>query len=1449
MARRALLIGLGALLALAALGLGAVAAALASAPGHAAVRRLALGMLEDAIDGTVRIGALSGPLWRAAELRDVELATSDGRPVMRAARVRVRYALADLARGRYVLSGAELVRPEVVLEKLPDGRWNYERLFRLGEGEPGPARRRPLVELSNVRIVEGSFAVRDDSASEPRRFEGIEAELGRVRASHPDSGALVAGVRRLAVRLSHPALDVTRLTGEFTVDGDSVRFDLDRAELAGTRASVNGVARWNSSLALEADARVRRLSFRDLASLHEAIPREGYGRAELRVRVLPNGGAEVDMRGANVVIGRSRARGSARLALGSRGGVRIATMDADLRPLDLGLFLPLVDTLPARGLVEGRLVAEGMLSDLFVALDVSFTDELARGRPTNRVAGFGRLALGGRDGLTFRRFMVSRADFDFETIRRFAPPVGLVGRLGIAGTLEGPWRDATLDGTVRHFLRGGPASNLRGRVRLSLGDTVAVEADVTADSLAFDLLSRSYPSMPLAGMASGPVRVSGPLSELRVDGSLAGPWGAVGAEGVVAVAEAGVRLRGEGTLRDVDLSAYRSKLPPTALTGEWSADVLVPTGSDSAPTTGAVRVALSRSRAAGIVLERAGVVLGLESERILVDTAYLVQEGGTLTALGALGRSGGPSGQLSFTFRADTLASFAPLLRWALRAAGDTASADVGLEGSGIARGRLVGTPDAWEVDGSVEMSRARYGEIRAAALRASGSIVRGAPGFAARGLVVTADSLTGAGPLVRHAVFTADGSPDSAALRLDVDLRRARARASARVFRSDSELHLRLDSLELALPTRTWRLGAPISVVRTGDSVAIDSLELRAGGSSPRILVHGSLPVAAVGELYVFADSVPLQDVAVLLDADTSRVAGAGELSLRIAGASASPTVEMRAGLWNARVGEFRIPLFEVLARYSDRQLALKGGLWRDTAQVVTVSGTLPIDLSLTRVEDRLPDGPLSIRARSDSVDLAALGTLTDLVRETSGRLTADFQLRGSFEAPRLTGSVEIADGSFSLPALGARYRGIDARLDFADDRVRVTRARLVAGGRLDVSGTVRLARLSRPELDLVLESRGFEAFDIRDFGAVTGSGSLTLRGPALGATLSGRLVVDAGFLAFADLVEKRIVNLDDPEFRAVVDSNLAVAAGLAPGAHVVFLDSLRIEGLTVVMGPDVWLRSTEANIQLAGEFQVDKAVENRAERYRLDGTLSATRGTYRLVLGPTSKEFRVTRGTVRFFGTPDLNPDLDIAAEHTVRTAQGGELVVRAIIGGTLLTPRLTLESDQRPPLSETEIVSYLLFGRPSFEVLAAAGPRGNEQTRILASAVASYAAGELEQTLVGDLGLPLDYLAIRPGETPVTGGSLGLFSGFQSTRVEAGTQIGARTFLTLNAGLCEVLRGATSQLLGASVQYRVGGGLSLEASVEPVVRECRLVAASTPQSSRYQIGFDLFWQSGGR
>jgi diacylglycerol kinase family enzyme len=122
--------------------------------------------------------------------------------------------------------------------------------------------------------------------------------------------------------------------------------------------------------------------------------------------------------------------------------------------------------------------------------------------------------------------------------------------------------------------------------------------------------------------------------------------------------------------------------------------------------------------------------------------------------------------------------------------------------------------------------------------------------------------------------------------------------------------------------------------------------------------------------------------------------------------------------------------------------------------------------------------------------------------------------------------------------------------------------------------------------------------------------------------------------------------------------------------------------------------------------------------------------RGTYRLNLGVVQRTFLIERGSLRFFGEPELNPTLDIVAVHVVRQSDrqvAADVEVRATIGGTLERPQLRLGGgfaggENGIRLSESDAVSYLVTGAPSFAIGA---DQSSEVTaaRLALSSLGSY------------------------------------------------------------------------------------------------------------------------------
>jgi len=1440
MRRSGLVVGGGAA-ALVLAGVATAAVLVATGPGRDRLRRLAVDALAGSVNGRVSIGHLGGALWNAVEVERVALTDSSGRPVISVERVRARYALVDLVRGRYRLRSVELVRPVLILEQDATGSWTIKRLFRLDVPKPprtGPA---PLVVLTDVHVVDGTVILRqrDGDSLIERSATGVDLMLRRVRASHPDSAGIAVDIAAIAAHLTNPSLALTHGDGSIAVAGDSLRVALDHVRLPQSEAEVSGRVHWGQGTVVDLTVSADRFAFADIAGVDARVPREGGGRVAGRFRRLADGTTEVDLERFALAVGESSARGTMRVTRSAAGNVSLRDADVTVAPLLLDRLAPWLDTLPVHGQVRGRFSGGGTLRALDVRADLAWTDTDAEGAPTNIVNGAGRLAIGGPEQVVFTGLRLVRASFDFRTVRRYLPSAVLTGRVDVSGRLDGPWRAARFEGTATHTDGAGPATFVRGTAAWVARDTVSLDIALRADSLSLDLLRRSFPSIPVSGNVAGPISLRGGLGRLAVGADLIGPGGAFAAQGTVGIADSSTHVALAGTVADVDLRRLRQDLPRSALSGRWSAVLEVPRDT-ARPVTGTVGLSLDRGVVSRVELLGAGLLLQLREARLEVDSFRIQAPGAVATASGTIGRGTGP-GQLTIGVRADTLAVFEPLARWIAARRGDTAT--VRLDGGLVLNARLSGTPDVWTASGDLAFTRAVWGDLHLEEVRATGAIGRDAGGPHVD-LRLAAGSVAW-GPLSYAPIgVTARGTPDSLAASVSAGFEPFSAVSARVVVWGDSvRRSVALDSLHFDLPGQSLELARPTVVRITPEAVAVDSLELRPRGRGGRLFADGSLPRAGVGDFAFFADSVALADLFALAGRDTAGVGGRVDLVVRIAGPAATPSLEAGVAVTDGRLGDYRLPLLQGLALYEDRRLTLKGGLWGESGRLVTIAGAVPVDLSMEPVERRRLPGPIAIQARSDSVDMAWLGPLTDLVTGLSGKMSLGVTVGGTWDNVSLDGFVDVRGGALTIPALGAHYTDADVRLELADREIRVARGSLRGGaGTLDMAGDIRLISGALPRLDLTLRAHRFAAFDMRDFAGLTGSGTLELRGPLLGASLTGQLQVDNGYLKFADLVQKRVVSLDDPEFRAIVDSNLALSQGLGPSAHVIFLDSLRVDSLRVTMGSDVWLRSTEANIQLDGAFTVDRWVEDRLPRYRIDGTLGATRGSYKLTIGPqnsplaVTRDFRVTRGTVRFFGTPDFNPDLDITAEHQLRTVSGKQFLVFVRIGGTLLYPRLSLQSDERPPLSETEIVSYLVFGQPPSGLTESGSGSALGQVG-LTSQVAAGIVGSVGQGLVSDLGLPLDYLTLTPGAGR---------QGFQSARIGAGARIGDRTYLTLTAGLCEVV---TSQLIGAGIEYRFSRPFSVAAAFEPVVQECGTSYQLRGLSARYQLSFDLNWQQGYR
>jgi translocation and assembly module TamB len=139
--------------------------------------------------------------------------------------------------------------------------------------------------------------------------------------------------------------------------------------------------------------------------------------------------------------------------------------------------------------------------------------------------------------------------------------------------------------------------------------------------------------------------------------------------------------------------------------------------------------------------------------------------------------------------------------------------------------------------------------------------------------------------------------------------------------------------------------------------------------------------------------------------------------------------------------------------------------------------------------------------------------------------------------------------------------------------------------------------------------------------------------------------------------------------------------------------------------------------------------------------------------------------KAELTFTGGSQIDPGLDIVARHKVSQYQ-----VELVIGGYASKPTLTLRSD--PALEQAEILSVLLFGKPTMDLNQ--GEKNALQNQALKTA-ANFISSDLRQSVAGKLGV--DTLEFGVGDNlrggEISAGKYVTPDVFVSTKQQIGTE----------------------------------------------------------------------------
>jgi autotransporter translocation and assembly factor TamB len=454
--------------------------------------------------------------------------------------------------------------------------------------------------------------------------------------------------------------------------------------------------------------------------------------------------------------------------------------------------------------------------------------------------------------------------------------------------------------------------------------------------------------------------------------------------------------------------------------------------------------------------------------------------------------------------------------------------------------------------------------------------------------------------------------------------------------------------------------------------------------------------------------------------------VEGRIEASLRLEGSLEAPTFEAEAHWVEARMGLAAADRVDLRAEADGRQLVAEARVVEGGREALKarIRGSVASLLAGRLGRD------VEMRFEGSDFQLASLAPLLPRrVRDLTGRADLTLEVHGG-APPALSGSIDLADGSLRVPLLNQTFAPIEGRVRFdglqIEPELRLGEpgagAALTGALELGASSDGSLLAALRPQsADLVLE---LDHLPLARSRVVTADahGSARASGPIDALSLTGDVLLERARL--------RMPEAEDPIFREIriVASEPRTSLGEVDSGPGVFERAEAQMKLRLPRGS--WLRGRGVELELEGEFEVEKRALRPA---RFKGGVRVLRGRYALY----GRRFDVRRGSVVFDGSAQPDPRVDIEAHHRVR-----DVVVIARVSGRLSSPELQLSGD--PPMSESDVLSYLLAGRPAHEM----GSSGGGFDAAAAQLAAGIAANEALAVL--DAGDWVDSIDVRVGES---------------------------------------------------------------------------------------------------
>jgi len=373
---------------------------------------------------------------------------------------------------------------------------------------------------------------------------------------------------------------------------------------------------------------------------------------------------------------------------------------------------------------------------------------------------------------------------------------------------------------------------------------------------------------------------------------------------------------------------------------------------------------------------------------------------------------------------------------------------------------------------------------------------------------------------------------------------------------------------------------------------------------------------------------------------------------------------------------GEVRIPSFEAKARTRGKStqpasLALRNEgpieaqldrsvLTIRTARLLGPRGT---DIGISGTVGFAEKNPLNLTIKAG----ADLGLLQDIDHDfySSGAISMDTSIRGSFASPLANGSLQLKNASVNMTSISNGISNANGTIALSGSTATIHNLTGESGGgKVTLSG---FATLAGGTLRYALKANANRVRTREQGVSIVNNAALTVSGTSQQGVISGTVtIVSVGINPQSDL-------------GSILDSTAAAQAD--NGQVSPFLSNTRLD-IRIRTAPNVRFQSSLAqDLQAEADLTLVGTLINPG----MTGRVTVTQGDL-IFFG---NEYNVNRGVISFYNSLKIDPQLNVSLETTVQSID-----VVLTLTGPIDNLKLSYRSD--PPIQFEEIVALLAIGR---------------------------------------------------------------------------------------------------------------------------------------------------------